>query len=90
MIGPQVEFPDVKLTRPNSRGTLLGGFKKGNLNTRSCGEHVEIAVSKNWIPFFVLEIKWLWVKNQWYLFGVGEFTTHFRTYFSGDWERFGF
>ena len=68
VIGPQVEFPDVKLTRPKSRGTLLGGFKKGNLNTRSCGEHVEIAVSKNWIPFFVLEIKWLWVKNQWYLF----------------------
>ena len=25
-------------------------------------------------------------QNQWYHFGVGEFTTHFRTYFSGDWE----
>ena len=23
-------------------------------------------------------------QNQWYTFGVGEFTTHFRTYFSGD------
>ena len=23
------------------------------------------------------------VQNQWYHFGVGEFTTHFRTYFSG-------
>ena len=22
-------------------------------------------------------------RNQWYHFGVGEFTTHFRTYFSG-------
>ena len=22
-------------------------------------------------------------QNQWYHFGVGEFTTHFRTYFSG-------
>ena len=21
-----------------------------------------------------------------YQFGVGEFTTHFRTYFSGDWD----
>ena len=25
-------------------------------------------------------------QNQWYHFGVGEFTTHFRTYFSGDWD----
>ena len=24
--------------------------------------------------------------NQWYHFGVGKFTTHFRTYFSGDWD----
>ena len=23
-------------------------------------------------------------QNQWYLFGVGEFTSHFRTYFRGD------
>ena len=23
------------------------------------------------------------VQNQWYHFGIGEFTTHFRTYFSG-------
>ena len=25
-------------------------------------------------------------QNQWYHFGVGEFPTHFRTYFSGDWD----
>ena len=25
-------------------------------------------------------------QNQWYHFGVGEFTPHFRTYFSGDWD----
>ena len=25
-------------------------------------------------------------QNQWYQFGVGESTTHFRTYFSGDWD----
>ena len=25
-------------------------------------------------------------QNQWYHFGVGEFTTHFRTYSSGDWD----
>ena len=25
-------------------------------------------------------------QNQWYHFGVGEFTTHFRTYFGGDWD----
>ena len=25
-------------------------------------------------------------QSQWYNFGVGEFTTHFKTYFSGDWE----
>ena len=24
--------------------------------------------------------------NQWCHFGVGEFTTHFRTYFSGNWD----
>ena len=27
--------------------------------------------------------KWLWVKTNGIPFGVGEFTTHFRTYFSG-------
>ena len=25
-------------------------------------------------------------QNQWCHFGVGEFTTHFRTYFSVDWD----
>ena len=25
-------------------------------------------------------------QNQWYHFAVGEFPTHFRTYFSGDWH----
>ena len=25
-------------------------------------------------------------QNQWYHFGVGESTTDFRTYFSGDWD----
>ena len=25
-------------------------------------------------------------QNQWYHFGVGEFTTRVRTYFSGDWD----
>ena len=25
-------------------------------------------------------------QNQWYQFGIGEFTTHFRTYFSGNWD----
>ena len=24
--------------------------------------------------------------NQWYQFGVGKFTTHFRTYFRWDWD----
>ena len=26
------------------------------------------------------------VQNQWYHFGIGEFTTRFRLYFSGDWD----
>ena len=26
------------------------------------------------------------VQKKWYHFGVGEFTSHFRTYFSGDWD----
>ena len=25
-------------------------------------------------------------QHQWYHFGVGEFTTHFRTYFCGNWD----
>ena len=25
-------------------------------------------------------------QNQWYHFGVGEFTTYFAAYFSGDWD----
>ena len=30
---------------------------------------------------------WLWLsKPFWDPLGVGEFTTNFRTYFSGDWE----
>ena len=30
---------------------------------------------------------WPWVKtNGNYYLGVGEFATHFRTYFSGDWD----
>ena len=28
-------------------------------------------------------------QNQWYHFGVGEFTTHCRTYFSGGWDVWG-
>ena len=30
--------------------------------------------------------KWLWVKTNGTSLGVGELTTHFRTYFSGDWD----
>ena len=30
-------------------------------------------------------------QNQWYHFGVGEFTPDFRTYFNGDWDvRWGY
>ena len=33
------------------------------------------------------ESLWLWLsKPMGSHFGVGEFTTHFRTYFSGDWD----
>ena len=32
-------------------------------------------------------LTWLWAKTVLgFHFGVGEFTTHFRTYFSGDWD----
>ena len=30
-----------------------------------------------------LSFHFTWLQNQWHHFGVGEFTTHFRTYFSG-------
>ena len=30
--------------------------------------------------------KWLWIKTHEIPFGVGEFTTHFRAYLSGDWD----
>ena len=49
------------------------------------------------LPHLFVALRHLAVgQHQWYHFGVGEFTTHFRTYFSG-WigmftgaNRFGF
>ena len=40
--------------------------------------------SSRWV--FALGAIWLWVKTNGTTFGVGEFTTHVRTYFSGDWD----
>ena len=39
--------------------------------------------------FAAVGLTWLLGQNQWYHFGVGEFTSHFRAYFSGTWELGG-
>ena len=48
--------------------------------------HVTVAIFRGSEPGST-GCKWLWVKTVLGSdFGVGEFTTHFRTYFSGDWD----
>ena len=47
-------------------------------------EHCRAAALGSWTSPGPVEENELAVgQNQWYHFGVGEFTTHFRTYFSG-------
>ena len=38
------------------------------------------------VPFSMGKVEMAVGQNQWQHFGVGEFTTHVRTYFSGDWD----